>query len=213
MGGKLPASNNARRDKVIFLASVLFSSLFVLIAFYDGLASGPRKGFSFDHIIEAGTLICLYAPIPLLFMALRRLYCREWISSLFVLGAVACLWATYPFAHFLIGDRYMFPGPSHAELATEYKKMIGAGAPTRSTPRLIPFETSCHPPNSCNCWIALDFTENSQLEKEQSSFHYPTAALLVSPPYPIDRREFGRVSVRRIKPGVFSIVNCLGEYR
>ena|ERR1700733_539404 len=205
-----------------FLRRFLFQypAIIIVIAFFWGTLAALIDGIFLNQTF-ASPRVAIDALVAI--VAMYRLFCIAALGGaiilLFrrkVLHALCYFIAAYtiPLSMFasaaLRQDRFVFTSLPHREIARIYNEQKIKSRSNESRPLLIGLDETCHPPGGCECWVVLDPSRTSGVEKEVGGWHRPTAAI-----FPIDTfpRHFAIVDVRRLDPDDYSVLGCSADWR
>src|ERR1700730_5246026 len=162
----------------------------------DGV-SVPAKVLAF---VAVSYFLFLFAVLIGTAISLLR---RKWFSAICYFVATCMAYVSINVTSALKGDRFMFPGWSHREIADLYnQRRSELIAFTSRGTHLAALGEQCHPPRSCECWILWDPARASGAEREIGGWLRPTASI-----FPRDS-GFAIVNVRRLDADAYSVLSC-----
>jgi hypothetical protein len=192
----------------LVFAAVLWGAVFV---FSDGVVSPYVKDSTSLSSKILGMIIAL--TIGFFFLAFSAggvlLLRRKWLSGLCCVAVAFILYASLLSARLVRGDRFMFTGAPHNEIAKIYNRNPSQYSDDGSGARLTSLRDDCGPPNGCACWVVVDSKHSSGVDKEIGSWHTPNASIFPRDTLP---RQFVIVDVRQISQSAYSILGCEADW-
>jgi hypothetical protein len=162
------------------------------------------------HILRVIDLFQSLFLIAAIFGTAILLLRRKWLSASCYFSVGCILWLSIVAALALKGDRFVFSGGPHREIADIYHQRLAEFSSVKQSPRLVSLDRECHPPNGCYCWVLMDPNHTTGADKDVGGWQRPSAPIFPPDTFPID---FAIVNVKRLNDNVYSVLGCSTDQR
>jgi hypothetical protein len=203
-----------RRLVLSYPSNLIFVAVLWGIAFacVDGIVSprvinGASLPFHLLRIIDLFHGLFLLGALVVSAILLLR---RQWLSALCFFSVGCLLWVSIIASLAVKGDRFVFSGGPHREIADIYNHRPAEFSPTNQIPRLVFLDSECHPPRGCHCWVLVDPAHASDADKGASGWHRPSASIFPQNTLPA---EFAIINVKRLDAAAYSVLGCSTDQR